>query len=59
MHSVLIYVLLATSSTPSTIVLIQTTEPTRCEAIKAQIERAPSTGRAYRCETLVAPRGVI
>lgn len=59
MSTILIYVLLATSGAHSAIVLSHSTEPTRCEAIKAQIEAAPSTGMSYRCETLVTPRGVL
>ncbi len=59
MSTILIYVLLATSGAHGTIVLSHSKEPNRCEAIKAQIEAAPSTGMSYRCETLVAPKGVL
>lgn len=58
--AVLIYFLMAFPAPApdwhSSIALHETTDPARCEAIKALIEQAPSTGMRYECATQVKPK---
>ena len=53
--SVLIFVLMASMPT-SHVDLLDTYSERRCEAIKAQIERAKTTGRKYTCRILVTTK---